>query len=509
MSLLNNFSAWLRREPTAARMEQLKKEITHDLRQNLLTEPDEWLGWRAMLGKMLSNDITPRQREMIIKTSRELVKRDPTAKRAMQIPIEAIEAAGYTVQADDKDVEAYLSKFLVKWEEKMSLLYLDRLINGELCVPIMLNPVNGYPQFGYIDSLAIEAVEYSPLDALEPEYVVLRRGTETQRIKVFQFTEDADGYESYDGGCFFWPNFPMMGMSRGLPELSAEIDYIQLFEKAMRSETARFAELRSFIWHFIHEGKDDVYLTDWTNKNFPDGKPPGPASFFATNEKVKIEAISPSLQSADAADAAEMIGQHIFAGLGFPTFYFGKGENTNVATAREIAIPTTWKLKRHQKQDRRMRTDICKLFYTASINAGVVYNGEFLPRLRCDQWSIVSGEIYPRDMVQGAQVFGQLMSTVATAKSNGMLPEQVQNEIICVGLRELGIEKNPSELAKMFEDEDLERDAEEATKRLISGLPGTNGHANGEMEKPSYAEMIRMGMNPYATKKPPKTRRRF
>lgn len=507
MSLLNNFSAWLRREPTAARMKQLKKEITHDIRQNLITEPDEWLGWRAMLGKMLSNDITPRAREMIIKTSRELVKRDPTAKRAMQIPIEAIEAAGYSVQADDKDVEAYLSKFLEKWEEKMSLLYLDRLINGELCIPVVPNPVSGYPQCGYIDPLIIQSVEYSPEDATQAEYVILRRGVETQRLKVFQFSEDVDGYASYDGKCFFWPNFPMMGMSRGLPELSAEIDYIQLFEKAMRSEAARFAELRSFIWHFIHEGKEQPYLDDWTAKNFPDGKPPGPASFFATNEKVKIEAISPSLQSADAADAAEMIGQHIFAGLGFPTFYFGKGENTNVATAREIAIPTTWKLKRHQKQDRRMRTDICKLFYTASVNAGVVYNGKFLPRLRCDQWSIVSGEIYPRDMVQGAQVFGQLMSTVATAKSNHTLPEQIQNEIICVGLRELGIEKNPQEIARMIEEEEIEQDAEEATKQLTAGLPGINGNGNGEMEKPSYAEMIRMGVNPFVPTK--KRKRRY
>ena len=466
---------------------------------------DDYLGWRSFQTKLLPNDITPRQRELIIKTSRELVKRDPTSKRALQIPVEAIEAAGYTVQADDKNVEEYLAKFLEHCEEKMNLLYMDRLVNGELCLPTMLNPVNGYPYFGYVDPCVIESVEYSPDDALKPEYVIIRRGLETTRLKIFDFTVDADGYSSYDGATFFWANTPMMGMSRGLPELTSELDYVQLFEKAMRSEAARFAELRSFLWQFTHTGKEQEWIDNWLSKTFPDGKPPGPAALFAGNENFKIEAISPSLQSADAADAAEMIGQHIFSGLGFPTFYFGKGENTNVATAREISIPTSWKLKRHQKQDRRMRTDITCLYYSASLNAGVIYKGAPLPKLRKDQWKITSGEIYPRDMVLATQVFGQLMSTVATAESNHTLPAEIRYEVISVGLKEIGIERRPEEIAQLVEAEKAiaEKEKEEnRMKFLTDGLPKNgNGHAeiDGEdaMEKPSYAEMMRMGRNPF------------
>lgn len=505
MTIFDKFSSWLRREPSPARMAQIRR----DIRQQII-ETDEYLGWRPFGTKLQSNDITPRQRELIVKTSRELIKRDPTSKRALQIPIEAIEASGYSIQTDDKIAEKFLSKFLYKMADKFCLLYMDRLVNGEICLPVSFNPVNGWPVLGYIDTLAIQSVEYDA-DSLEPSIVRVKVGIETKDLKVIKFTEDADGYLTYEGDCFFWSNTPMMGMSRGLPELTAELDYIQLFEKAMRSEAARFAELRSFLWFFKFTGKEQEWIDDWMSKTFPDGKPPGPAAMFGGNENFSIEAISPSLQAADAADAAEMIGQHIFSGLGFPTFYFGKGENTNVATAREISIPTSWKLKRHQKQFREMVKAICNLAYIDATGAGLVYHQEFLRKLTADEWDITCGEIYPRDMIGAAQIFGQLMSTVATAKSNGTLPAEVQSEVICVGLRELGIQKSPQELAKMIEQEARRIEAEKKRNQqnfldgiIKNGNGSTNGNGHdpniedsGDMEKPSYAEMQRMGLNPF------------
>jgi hypothetical protein len=500
--------SWIRREPSPARMAKLKAEITRDIRQNLYINDgnDDYLGWRAFQTKLLSNDITPRQRELIIKTSRELVKRDPTSKRALQIPIEAIEASGYSIQTDNKQVEQFFGKFLSKWSCYFSLLYMDRLVNGEICLPVRFNPVNGWPSFGYIDPLAIQSVEYGA-NTLEPEIVRVKVGLESKDLKVIKFHEDADGYLTYDGDCFYWGNFPMMGMSRGMPELTAELDYVQLFEKAMRSEAARFAELRSFLWFFKFSGKEQEWIDDWMSKTFPDGKPPGPAAMFGGNENFSIEAISPSLQAADAADAAEMIGQHIFSGLGFPTFYFGKGENTNVATAREISIPTSWKLKRHQKTFIEMVKAICSLAYIDAAGAGMIYHKEFLRKLRVDEWDITCGEIYPRDMIGAAQIFGQLMSSVATAQSNGTLPEPVRNEVICVGLRELGIQKTPQELAKQLEVEKKKLEAEKKKNQEkflanINGKTNGNGHAgdiddDGEMEKPSYDYLMRQGINPF------------
>src|SRR5574342_99685 len=507
MTIFDNLSAWFRREPSPARMAQLKAEIARDMRQQFIINDgnDDYLGWRSFQTKLLSNDITPRQRELIIKTSRELIKRDPTSKRALQIPVEAIEAAGYSIQTENPQVEKFISKFLYSMADKLCLLYLDRLVNGEICLPISFNPVNGYPLLGYIDPLVIPSVEYED-DALEPAIVRVKVGLESKDLRVIKFFEDEDGYLTYEGDCFFWQNLPMMGMSRGLPELTAELDYVQLFEKAMRSEAARFAELRSFLWFFKFTGKEQAWIDDWISKTFPDGKPPGPAALFGGNENFSIEAISPSLQAADAADAAEMIGQHIFSGLGFPTFYFGKGENTNVATAREISIPTSWKLKRHQKQFREMIKALCNLAYANAMNAGLIYQKDFLPKLTTDQWDIICGEIYPRDMIGAAHIFGQLMSTVFTAQSNGSLPEQVRNEVICVGLRELGIQKNPQELGKMIEAEKKELEIEKANNQqnfLNNIAKNGNGKAQpaiddtGDMEKPSYAEMMRMGLNPF------------
>lgn len=504
MKLFDNISRWIRREPSPARMAQIRRDVRQQIIDN-----DEYLGWRPFGTKLQTNDITPRQRELIVKTSRELIKRDPTSKRALQIPIEAIEASGYSIQTDDKIAEKFLSKFLYKMADRFSLLYMDRLVNGEICLPVSFNPVNGWPVLGYIDSLAIQSVEYDQ-DSLQPSVVRVKIGVETKDLQVIKFLEDADGYLTYEGDCFFWSNTPMMGMSRGLPELTAELDYVQLFEKAMRSEAARFAELRSFLWFFKFDGKEQEWIDDWMSKTFPDGKPPGPAAMFGGNENFSIEAISPSLQASDAADAAEMIGQHIFSGLGFPTFYFGKGENTNVATAREISIPTSWKLKRHQKQFREMVKAICNLYYVTSSDAGLIYSSDFLPKLTVDQWDITCGEIYPRDMTQGAQVFGQLMSSVATGQSNGTLPEQIRYEVIAVALREIGVERSSQEIARMVikEQKKIEAEKERNRQKFLNNIMGNdngngNGHAadvedDGQMEKPSYAELTRMGMNPFS-----------
>ena len=112
-------------------------------------------------------------------------------------------------------------------------------------------------------------------------------------------------------------------------------------------------------------------------------------------------------------------------------------------------------------------------------------------------------------MVLAAQVFGQLMSTVATGQSNGTLPAELRYKVTAVALHEIGVDVQPQDIAQMVEAEKAMVQKEKEANRVkflnnIMQNKNGNGHAedvdeleDDEMEKPSYAEMVRMGINPF------------
>ena len=470
-----------------------------------------------------SNDLAPRKREELIKVSRSAYQSASTAQRIIDIPSEAIAAAGFSVECDDEKMSEWLQDVYERNIDFLLAMDKDCKLNGDVSIPVEVNEIDGSVAFGYIDANNIKNITPNSTNAAEMHTIHLNTIIQPN---VFEVIRKENG--RYVGNCFHFGHRPLINMTRGIPVLSSVIDSISLFQQFVISSIDRVKLLAAFVWHFIFVDEDDTNkMQQWKEDNFVDGEPPKSGQYFVTNDKFKVEAVAPQLNAADTATMSTMIGKMIFSGSGFPNFYFGEGENTNVATAREIAIPTTWKLKANQREFAAMCCTFIGFIMQVAAEHGMVNqvavaaakkqkaqpNYESQPEdaanyfVREVQWKITPNEIYPKDMTQGASVYGQITSSTISARSNKLISHKHAYQAMAVALREIGVNVTAKEVQQCIEDESEQDELDGKVKGMFNGN-GMNGNMKPDpVLKDTYSALLRQSQKYYA-RKPKKNNRR-
>src|SRR3990172_5614072 len=144
--------------------------------ERTLEKVDKWLSARrvrqavAVVGQGQSvggsgygsNDLAPRKREELIKVSRSAYQSASTAQRIIDIPSEAISAAGFAVECDDENMSMWLQDVYEKNIDFLLAMDRDRKLNGEVSIPVEVNEIDGSVSFGYIDANSIKKITPNP-----------------------------------------------------------------------------------------------------------------------------------------------------------------------------------------------------------------------------------------------------------------------------------------------------------------------------------------------------------
>ena len=451
---------------------------------------DEDLLYRSIYGSS-SNDISPYTRENIVKISREFWERDGLPAKMVEMPRKAINHGGVTIEANDERIQAVIDEF---WEtgaqpfkemllgENGASLLTSAYVNGELTIPFAVRPF-GYLEFFFVDTLNIESITRDPSNALNWGKVILKKNPATNEQQIFDiFRKSIDG--NYIGNCFhFTPFLPPNGL-RGRSYFQRYLTMLDLYMQFIGNEVERAVLLKSFVQHWKLEGADAKTLQDFSNANFPGGKPANPGQNIITNEKVSAEVMTPSLNAQDSSNMVEMIKLAVVGPAGWPIFAYGGGGNVNNTVSREMMTFAMWEISDVQAFVKQVISHPIYVAIKEAVRAGrMTKEGKLTPDVDTE-FKVKFGNPFPRDSVQSSAAAMQMINAAIMAKENELCGEKTARRIFVQAAQELNVEVTEAELEDEVEKDEMEEpELDEKGELMIDDLIDAP-----EGENPNMAE---------------------
>lgn len=468
------------------------KPATARVTENIYSgvDGDEDLLYRSIYGAS-PNDLSPYTRENIVKISREFWERDGLPAKMVEMPRKAINHGGVTIEANDERVQAVIDEF---WEtgaqpykeqllgENGASLLTSAYVNGELTLPFAVRPF-GYIELFFVDTLNIESISRDPANALNWGKVTLKKDPATGTQQSFDiFRKTLDG--GYIGNCFhFTPFLPPNGL-RGRSYFQRYLTMLDYYMQFIGNEIERAVLLKSFVQHWKLEGADATTLQEFSNSNFPGGRPAKPGTNIVTNEKVTAEVMTPSLNASDSSNMAEMIKLAVVGPAGWPIFAYGGGGNVNNTVSREMMTFAMWEISDVQAFVKRVIEIPLYVAIKEAVRSGrMTKEGKLTPDVETD-FKVKFGNPFPRDSVQSSAAAMQMINAAIMAKENELCGNKTARRIFVQAAQELNVEVTEAELEEEIESEEPEEtELDEKGELMIDDLVGTPLG-----EKPNMAE---------------------
>lgn len=430
-----------------------------------LTRADQQLmeqGFRRLTSQSAwaARDLTPLAQERMLALAYWLWESNPLAQWLVEVTVDFVWGEGGKVEAADTDVQEVITRF---WNDPVNQLELrldswirELGLQGEICLPVFVNEIDGHVRLGYVDPAEIEEISTGPHNILIPVTVVLKAsaaGTRKRYLKVVrEETDRASEFsglltpvltaeydpvsrEPYDGACLLFQVNKVSNAQRGRSDLLALIDWLDGYDDFLFSEMDRAQSTGSFIWDVTVEGATEEQLQEFVQKNSKIRR----GMVRAHNERVKWDVVAPDLKSQEKDMMARMLRGHMLGSKSLPEHYYGLGGEVNLATAKEMGLPTMKRMSRRQKQVRYMIRDLCRFAVHQAIIAGA------LPREVDQKLQVTLPEISMRDTTAISAALTSLAVALTQAETQGWLRKETAGKLFALLAGQLGMEIDAAE----------------------------------------------------------------
>jgi hypothetical protein len=378
-----------------------------------------------------------------------LVVTNPFAKQIVRMITAFIVGEGFQVQCEDKRTQQVIDRFwddpINDLERNLSEWTREKLVFGELCLPVAVNPVDGFVRIGYIDAQDIGAVRFGELETgggddkkriiTIPTAVHLRSRTgdrEEKELSIIRRDEDASSptYGQMIGETFYFAiNKAKMG-SRGISELFALADWVDVLDQMVFDFADRVRFLSSFIWDVTVNGANEKELRDFEQKFTRE--PPRQGAVKVHNEKMTVQAVTPDLKGADMGESVRVVKHYGCGGAGLPPHWMGDPNDANRAVAAEMDGPTGKVLTEHQNDVLREVTEILKYVIAQAKQHGA------LPQDADETFAVQTPDLLMKDFAKGAQILQGATSSLAIAEDRCWIRGETAARAFCNVLTQIG-----------------------------------------------------------------------
>lgn len=435
-------------------------------------------------------DMDPLKLERAVNISLYMYNTNPLAQRIIDVPMQAIESAGISIDTKEDD---RLQELWDDWwgdgNEGFSAeffdLFKDGRMTGEIHWPVAINQINGALEFGYIDPINVKKIFMVPGNVKQADKVVLKDNPFFPEAKTsYNVIRRVGGV--LVGELFHVAFNKLTNASRGVPVLAALLDWLDLFDQGMINEAERWTLLKSFLFHVVLEGEDDKRIEDFMKKHFPGGRPPFPGSVFTTNEKVSIEAITPDLKAGDATEMSELQLNNIESGAGLPGFVLQTGKGINQGVAREIIRPSIWMIESIQRVITRLLTSQFKLVIQNAENKGRQLDAGMVDSSMERRFKITANEVLERDLVVLSTTLKQVTEALIAGKSNELIDDESARKTYINSLRKLDESVELEDVEKNIEEQE-----EEKAEFDLEPTDEGNGELKNKVKEPTIPQLMR------------------
>ncbi len=381
-----------------------------------------------------------------------LWKSNPLANRIIELPLVYLLAEGVTMSVQDETAQAWLDEFwndpINQIDVKLPKKVREMSLFGEQCWPVFKNPTNGAVRLGYLDPGLIKEVKTDPDNTEQPIGVITKALGRKRKSKKYRiivpgseniFGEEAKKIreEFNDGECFYFNINALSSSSRGLSDLLATMDWLDLYDKALFGEVERWDALRSFIWDVTLRGATE----ETVKKRASEIEVPSSGGVRVHNDAETWQAVTPDLQAANGAENARTVRNHILGGSTLPEHWYGGGGDVNRSTAGEMGEPTFKTFKFRQTEWKHILETVC--FY--AVYSRLEKTGNIPEDLRDYRPVAQFPELTHRDTSVYAAALQQTVVAVGIAVEKGMMTEETAVSVIGSMISRIGIEIDPVE----------------------------------------------------------------
>lgn len=131
-------------------------------------------------------------------------------------------------------------------------------------------------------------------------------------------------------------------MMRGISDFAPILDWLNVFDQLVYTESERIKMLRSLLFHLKMKGKDGQYPADdvlEAKRDFLAAHPPPPGTFYVSNESEEINMFAPEMSTAPTLEWVKFIFGLASGCIDLPEHYYYNSQTVNRATAKEMADP--------------------------------------------------------------------------------------------------------------------------------------------------------------------------
>lgn len=452
-------------EAASSQRASLKEAIS--LGAGLSLDADDNLYRRLTSGaKFGRRDLSPLQQDRMLEICWFLWEQNPFARRLITMMTDLILGEGISVEAQDERISKVISD---TWNHRVNQLpvrirefHNALALNGELILPVAVNPITGTPTLGFLDPYQVKTVDPEPTNILIPDYVVMKPEGgvgEGQKLKIVR-ENPATG--RLEGEVFYFGINKLPNSLRGRSDLMPLADWLDLYDQYLFAEVERLHLLSAFVWDYTVEDADEATIQAKLKK-LPT---PRPGSVFGHNQKEKLEAQTPDLKAQDRSEAGRMLRIHIAGSFGFPLSWMGEidSNKASIEGQNDVLMKTP---AARQKEFGGFIDQIVRFGVEQATGKNRTLFKDASPAYR-----IRMPEIAAKDIAR----VGQVLSSVVTAMDTGMANQTVSRRVAvtttCALLKHLGVEADPQDVMKEADEEKEERD--ELAMQIARGQAGGN-----------------------------------
>lgn len=412
--------------------------------------------------------------EKTLQVARTLFYSNPVAKRAIEIKVDYIVGRGIQIQANDDDLQELINNFNTtnRFTDRLFEYIMSLRVDGVLCMPAFVRKTDGRVKLGFIDPANIETVVTDPENALEAYAVVMKEENITddspnwqgssRKRRVYRIIRKEDTSENgkwltdkqaelndwevellkhydlseYTGSVFYQKiNTPAnVGMGQSdLVQVADTLDQLDLVLFAL-AEREQYADFFSFDVAVDGDADDVKRRAREIAKN-----PPKKGSANVHNKSEDWKLFSPDLHQRGSVETTVALSRMALGGLGLPEHWYGKGDETNRATAQAMGDPTWKSLERAQDIARKFVMWILDFVRDQAIIAG--YMQDSILEAEID---IILPQMVKKDLKAVGQVGQTLAAALMVAVEQEWITIERAAEAWSIVMGELGIEYSTS-----------------------------------------------------------------
>lgn len=401
-----------------------------------------------------TDSLNPVDQVTMIEDTHKLWLNNPLAYRFIETQNNYVVGDGITFEAVEEDVQKILQSFWDHPVNNMGIKYFTRMrdlsMNGELILQPRITPFAGDIVLSNLYPANAHDFTRDPGDmerVISMKYDIVNE-TLDKKIICWQDTKDGAGY---DGDVFYFPVNKTSFQTRGLSDVYFYRDWLRLYDKSLYTTAKRSGLLLSFIWDITLQGAQKQELLK--KQKAIEKNPPVPGSWRVHNEKEEWKELTPNMNGGDLRRVYDLIKTQVLAGSGMPEWFYGVGENTNLATARVMGAPFYRQIKERQAYSAHIISVIFD--YVLWIKKK---KGELSGDIDC-AYTIGTPEPDTEKAHNLAETISKYATAVMIMETNGYITKQEAQSVFKLLLGQVGVDVGLSE-----EDSTVEEAMAQAAK---------------------------------------------